>query len=173
MTKSNPALIKGSRKTVPKGKRKGDIVTVAGRRYRVVSYTTSTGKRVRYLQAVSKCGSPARRPACKTRVTARKRRNPYKPSPASLCALPSNRDLWFPGYTFKDRRGELCAVQRTKGRKGRKRGWAAYAHTTITKPSVKGRTLGSTFVFDGQRFRVATRKTRAGGYRKVAVRVGR
>jgi hypothetical protein len=174
MARTNPALIKGRIKTVPKGKRKGQIVTRSGKRYRVVSYVTKTGKRVRYLQAVSKCGTPARKASCKVKRTARKtRKNPFLPSPASLCRLPGNTDLWYPGHTFVDRRGFKCAIQRTRGKKGGKRGYAAYAHTTINRPSVRNRSVGATFQFAGDRFRVTTKKTRAGGRRKVAVLVSR
>jgi hypothetical protein len=174
MAKSNPAAIRGTIKTVPKGKRKGDLITRGGKRYRVVSYKTKTGKLVRYLQAVSKCGSPARKASCKVRVTAKKRKtkarkNPFLPAPASLCKLPKNRSLWYPGHTYIDGRGTACVIQRTRA-KGKPK-FAAYAHSTIVRPSVKSRPVGKTFTFGGKRFKVVTRKTKAGGRRKAAVRL--
>jgi hypothetical protein len=39
-----------SRTEIPKGKRSGDVFTKGGRRYMVISYTTKTGKRVRYAR---------------------------------------------------------------------------------------------------------------------------
>lgn len=50
----NP-FAKGRRLTgseIPKGKRKGEMFVKGGRTYVVVSYTTSTGKRVRYAAPV-------------------------------------------------------------------------------------------------------------------------
>lgn len=91
--KKNPARIKGKLKTVPKGKRKGQIFTHKGKKYLVVSYTTKTGKRVRYAQAVSKCKSPAKKASCKVkRKTAKaKRKNPFSKQRPTAVSAPSNR----------------------------------------------------------------------------------
>lgn len=147
MAKTNPAAIKGSIKTVPKGKRNGDLIVRGGKRYRVVSYRhPSTGTLVRYLQAVTKCGSPAKKASCKTRVT--KRRNPYAAAPQP-CYLPADQSKWRPGYRHKSQ-GRTCVVQRT------------------CAPPLTGKKKGQTFSWDGRRWQVATRKTRAGGYRRFA-----
>lgn len=52
MARSNP-FAKGKYITVPKGKKKGDIFTKGNKRYLVVSYVTSTGKRIRQARPVS------------------------------------------------------------------------------------------------------------------------
>lgn len=251
MARANPAAIKGSLKTVPKGKRNGDIVTRNGRRYRVVSYRHPySGKLVRYLQAVTKCGSPAKKASCKTRVT--KRRNPYRrimskasysiaatrdingnkrirlttnrgsfsiqsnrnlpwshhnvtkgkrltaeerekalveivnfvqkygtrrqreiagiavgtknnpyASAPQPCHLPVDRDKWRSGYRHQSQ-GRTCVIQRTRDGK-----YISMAHEPLTPP-IKNRKKGSTFNWGGRRWTIVTRRTRAGGYRRVA-----
>lgn len=41
-------FVKGKSVSVPTGKRNGDIFTKGGKKYRAISYVSSTGKRVRY-----------------------------------------------------------------------------------------------------------------------------
>jgi|SRR6056297_1323172 len=175
MARKNPALIKGTLKaaSIPKGKRKGDLFTKAGKRYMVISYTTSTGKRVRYAQAVSKCATPATKKTCK--VKRRKaRKNPYKSAPASACRLPRNQSKWRSGFAYVDGRGEVCVVQRTKKSKKGPRKYIAMAHTTVNTPTANAKTkkVGTRFTFNGQKYIVETRKTKSGGYKKIAKKVG-
>lgn len=169
MPRKNPVAIKGSVKTVPKGARKGQIITRGGKRYRVVSFVNSNGTRVRYLQAITQCSPSAHKPACKKRKIMRKsaRKNPFLPSPASTCSLPRDKSKWIPGTRWVDNRGQRCVIQRTRA----KGGYVAMAHSALT-PSVTGRKKGSRFTFGGQRYIVKTRRTRAGGYKKYAQKVG-
>lgn len=167
MARKNPVAIRGSIKTVPKGARKGQIITRGGRRYRVISYVNSAGTRVRYLQAITACSPAARKPACKKRQMKRKRKNPYKPAPASVCDLPKDQSKWRPGKRYLDWRGVPCVIQRTRAPGG----YVGMAHSNLT-PSLRGRRVGDRFQFNRQRWVVKSQRTRTGGYRKIAKRLG-
>ncbi|NEN87966.1 MAG: hypothetical protein F6K48_03190 [Okeania sp. SIO3H1] len=178
MARKNPAAVKGTRKaaSIPKGKKKGDVFTSGGKRFRVVSYTTKDGKRVRYAQAVTQCGSPAKKASCKTKLTAKKKaakKNPYIGGEASLCRKPTHHKKRKPGHKYVDSRGVMCVVQRVggKGKPGKKRTMAGFAHTGIEKPSLIGRKVGDKFQFNYQKWEVVRRKTAKGGYKKVAKKV--
>lgn len=171
MVRKNPAKIRGSLKAtaIPKGKRKGDIFTKGSKRFMVISYTTKTGKRVRYAQAVSKCGTPAKKATCKVKITKRKmRKNPYSAG-NQLCNLPSKKTLWKSGYRYKSQ-GRPCVVQRTR----KPRTYMGMAHTTLVDSPAdiaKKKKKGAKFTANGVRYTVAVRKTAKGGYKRYAKKV--
>ena len=172
MVRKNPAKIRGSLKatSIPKGKRKGEIFTKGGKRFMVISYTTSTGKRVRYAQAVSKCGSPAKKATCKVKITKRRkmRKNPFS-SGNQRCEMPRSKRNWRAGYRYKD--GEkLCVVQRTRDPNT----YMGMAHTElVASPTdiAKKKKKGARFTANGVRYIVAIRKTAKGGYKRYAKKV--
>lgn len=180
-TKKNPTFVKGRIKSVPKGKRKGEIFTHKGNPYIVISYVTSTGKRVRYGQRVSKTPcrgkrGPGKKRACPTRRKAKKtrkrrkkrkakrRRNPIllagiNPYAGGMCDLPRSQSSWRSGYRHRSG-GRGCVVQRA-----RSGGYLSYAHSGLSKKRKaskgavaipKGKRKGDHFTRKGRRYVVVS-----------------
>ena len=137
MPRTNP-FAKGKtlpKTDIPKGKKSGDIFTKGSKRYIVISYTSSTGKRVRFARPWK--GKPYKTPT---------KKNPYAKSG------PTRRSSKRVGTRIKVN-GRTLIVQRTTG--GTK---VARAHTGLRKGVAipKGKRAGDTFRKGSVNYRVVS-----------------
>ena len=171
----NPRFVKGVLKKVPKGKRKGKSFIHKGRRYCVMSYTTKTGKRVRYARRMAKSAISVRR--------LKSRRNPtnsgfmFNPLMSGSWAVPAGARVGTYGIvTRKKVRTRKVVMRGRKPAKGKRRAKIGRYISPVAyhaPKAPKGAKAGTKITRGGKRFVVikySPKKGKAKGKRIAILR---